>query len=482
LALRCFLAELSATGGLDGSIAAQEAFIMAKKFMGLLTGMAVIGGATLFAQEGAKPAKAAEGTLMVEKKTYPLTHALAYETTIDEEDLIAVVLSGQAVSSEKLKEATEAEKEGQEGNFNRPFLKLEFTKAGALKLWSAGAGNTSLGRRGGNATGELKLQDGRVIGKASQPNETEGMFPSGFDVRFDVALLRAGESLPATVVKKPGPAANVKPSVTGVFKGNGKEAKLAHVSAHWREPFNNQPGMVLVFTEKDHSKDTKPDFNAVFGKFGSALIISLHEDGGIFGCQVVHAAHEKQGFSSIGSIQTNNFTFEDGKVEGELTTDGQVDTFGETWEVNIKFVAPLGEIPKEFQLADSEKPEKEAPDKPTTTKPTTELSEKAPSQPAEDQLNVKDLALTKDASDIEYQALVEHLLFKSKANVKTTCAELSANLKAQGWTTDGSDMVTAASSILKRKRGDAALTIFVKPENGGSQVKIFTEGLSWDEK
>jgi hypothetical protein len=59
---------------------------------------------------------------------------------------------------------------------------------------------------------------------------------------------------------------------------------------------------------------------------------------------------------------------------------------------------------------------------------------------------------------------------------------LAANLKAQGWTKDGSDLVTPASSILKRKRGDAELTIFVKPENGGSNVKIITEGLSWDEK
>jgi hypothetical protein len=66
--------------------------------------------------------------------------------------------------------------------------------------------------------------------------------------------------------------------------------------------------------------------------------------------------------------------------------------------------------------------------------------------------------------------------------VKSVCAELAANLMAQGWTKEGSDLVTAASSILKRKRGDAALTIFVKPENGGSQVQIFTEGLSWDEK
>ena len=105
-----------------------------------------------------------------------------------------------------------------------------------------GAGDVSLGRRtGGNATGEIKLQDGRVIGKASQPNETEGMFPSGLDVRFDVPLLRAGESLPRS--KKPGPAANVKPTVTGIFKGNGKDAKLAYMSAHWREPFGDKPAI-----------------------------------------------------------------------------------------------------------------------------------------------------------------------------------------------------------------------------------------------
>ena len=115
-------------------------------------------------------------------------------------------------------------------------------------------------------------------------------------------------------------------------------------------------------------------------------------------------------------------------------------------------------------------------------KPTTELSEKAAPEPAKDELNVKDLALTKDASDIEYKELVEHVLFKSKANVKSVCAELSANLKAQGWTKEGRDMITPASSILKRKRGDAELTIFVKPDNGGSQVQIFTEGLSWDEE
>src|SRR5437667_623545 len=379
---------------------AQKATIVAKKFIGLLAALVVIGSTgTLFAQQGAKPANAAEGTLMLQGKNYPLTHALAYETTVNEEEVIAVVLSGQAIPGEKLKEAKEKERDGDESDFKRPYIKLQFTKEGALKFWSASAGNTSLGRRLGNATGELKLQEGRVSGKASQPNETEEMFSAGFDVRFDVALLRAGESLPATVAKKPGPAANVKPSVTGVFKGNGKDAKLAHVSAHWREPFSDKPSMVLVFTEKDHSKDKKPDFNAGFGKFGSALIVSLHEDGDIFGCQVVHTAHKKQGFSSIGQIKTNNFQFADGQVQGELTTDGQAEAFGETWEVNLKFVAPLGEIPKEFQVAEAKKPEEDTTEKSATSEAMTELSEKAASKPAKDQLNVKALALTKDASD-----------------------------------------------------------------------------------
>src|SRR5438093_9326478 len=129
---------------------------MAKKFIGLLAGMAVIcGAATLLAQEGAKPAKG-EGMLMLQDKNYPLTHAVAYETTVNGEEVIAVVLSGQAISSEKLKEAIEKEKDSGFADFKRPFLKLDFAKAGQLKFWSAAAGGTSLGRRLGNATGELK--------------------------------------------------------------------------------------------------------------------------------------------------------------------------------------------------------------------------------------------------------------------------------------------------------------------------------------
>ena len=454
---------------------------MIKKFIYLLTAIATMVVMSLFAQE--TTTKAGEGTLVLDKKTYQLGHALAYESTIDDEDAVVAVLSRQPVASETLKEARAAEKDGGEGDFKKPFLKLVFKKTGELKYWSARAGGTQVGRHGGgNAAAELKVMDGRAIGKASQAVEPDAMIPSSYDVRFNVALLKAGEELPASTPKKRGPAANVKPTVSGIFKGNGKDAKLAYVSARWGEPFNGKPGIVLVFTEKEHAMDSKPDFNASFGKFGSALIISLHEDGDIYGCEVVHGALEKKNFSSIGKIETSAFSYDDGKVDGELTTNGPADAFGESWEVKLKFVAPLGEIPKEYQVAEPTKSEtkEETSVKSSTTEESEEEILPNGSKPAAGGLKAKELALTKDAAEIQYNQVVEQLQFKSKSNVKNVCAELAANLKAQGWEKEGPDLVNPTSSILKRKRGEAALTIFVKPDGAGSEVKMMTEGLTWE--
>ncbi|MGI8438111.1 MAG: hypothetical protein ACR2NX_14635 [Chthoniobacterales bacterium] len=66
--------------------------------------------------------------------------------------------------------------------------------------------------------------------------------------------------------------------------------------------------------------------------------------------------------------------------------------------------------------------------------------------------------------------------------MKSASKELSAGLKAQGWTSEGADMIQPNSSILRRKHGAATLTIFVKPADGDSEVKMMTEGLSWDGK
>ena len=401
---------------------------MMKKIRTVFVAVIVLTGATaVVAQQGAKPSATGQGTLTLQDKSYTLKHAVAYETKTYDEEVIAVVLSGQTISGQMLKAAVKAEKNDDFPEFTRPYIRLEFAKSGELKHWSAASSNTSIGRKSaGKATGEFKLESGRLIGKASQPTDSEGMFPTAFDVRFDVPLLKAGET-PTIVEKKHGPAANVKPTVSGVFKGNGKDGKLAFVSARWGEPFSDKAGIVLVFTEKDHAQDKKPEFNAAFAKLGSALIISLHEDGGIYGCQVVHTAHKKQGFSSIGRIRTNDFEYADGKVEGEITTDGEIDTFGEKWDVNIKFVAPLGEIPAALQpkptaaAKDDSDDEDDGDDeadalvKSLTSGPDATAAGETKGQPPVGKLKAKELALTKDASDVEYKGLVGQLAFKSKS-------------------------------------------------------------------
>jgi hypothetical protein len=92
-----------------------------------------------------------------------------------------------------------------------------------------------------------------------------------------------------------------------------------------------------VFTEKDHSKDQKPYIKAGFGDNGSALIITVYPDGQIVGCEVAHTAHKRPGFSSVGSIKTADFKIGDGKVSGTIKTDGEIETFKQKWQVDIRF-------------------------------------------------------------------------------------------------------------------------------------------------
>ena len=134
-----------------------------------------------------------------------------------------------------------------------------------------------------------------------------------------------------------GTAIAADPPVSGKFTGDGKEAKLAYVTAFKGEPLGDKPIIKLVFTEKDHSKNPKPWIKAGFGDFGSALIITVYHDGKIVGCEVAHQAHKMPGFSSLGSIKTSDFKLADGKVSGTIKTDGEVETFRQKWQVDIKF-------------------------------------------------------------------------------------------------------------------------------------------------
>ena len=262
----------------------------------------------------------------------------------------------------------------------------------------------------------------------------------------------------------------VKPTVSGKFVGNGKNAAVKFVTVEEHESFGDKEAVTLVFTEKDPAASKKPSFDAVFGKLGSALIVSVfREDGGIFGCEVAHSAHSKRGFTSLGQIHMVEFEVAGGNVTGHVSTGGTLDTFGEKWEVDLTFAAPL---PEKLRNAPAAKEKTAA----NTPRETSKPEPKASAGPL---IAARKLPLPKDATDVQYKQLVKHIQFSSALPVVAVAGEFSAKLKQQGWKESGRDLIGKANAILKREQGEATLTIMIQPTAAGSVVKVFTEGLDW---
>jgi hypothetical protein len=113
--------------------------------------------------------------------------------------------------------------------------------------------------------------------------------------------------------------------VSGIFKGNDQPAKLAFVSAHKGTPISGKETIKLVFSEKDHSKDERPELKALFGDYGSALVIGIEPDGKVVTCDVAHEAHKQKPISSPASVKMTEFKSERGQISGKIATDGKAE-------------------------------------------------------------------------------------------------------------------------------------------------------------
>lgn len=406
------------------------------------------------------------GNLSLGTKVYKLAHVVAYPVKAGKETATTVLASDRPLNVGEIKQIL-LDNNGQDDKLSlrQPHVKLVFDKSGAATSSYAYADGFTTTAAGSDIAGEIKIAEGRVVGKAKMESQGEGEFQRSFDFQFAVGLLNSGAE------QAPQAAPLAKIGVTGTFKGNGKIARLAYVSARRIEAFDDKPSLMLVFTEKDHAKEQRPDIKAGFGDFGSALLISCHEDGTIFGCEVAHAAHSKKPFSSVGSISTGEFQIAGGQVQGKLSTGGEVEAFGQTWEVELSFATPFTATPKAEPKVSS-KP------KPNTIKPAPEKPVKPALTTAS--LKAKELALPDNATDLDFKKLVEHIHFHHASEVMRLSADLTTRLAAQGWEKDGSDLIRPQSAIMKRKRGEASLSIFVKPGADGSEVRIFTKGLDWE--
>ena len=148
---------------------------------------------------------------------------------------------------------------------------------------------------------------------------------------FSMAIL-------AFVLLLPG-GAFAQSKLSGVYKGNGTPAALTQVVAYKGEPESGQPVTVLVISAKSQAGSSKPPFDALFGKFGDALVVKIFPDGKVYSLDLVHSKLESPGGSIqvFGVLKMTDFKMADGKVSGHLSSGGPSKVRDQTWEVDLTF-------------------------------------------------------------------------------------------------------------------------------------------------
>jgi hypothetical protein len=135
-------------------------------------------------------------------------------------------------------------------------------------------------------------------------------------------------------------AANTAP-VAGKYLGNNKEAKLAYALALPIDDWSGEKAYQIVLTEKDPSAVAKPEFDALFGKLGHALLVKVTQSGKIFGSEICHQDLKRSGVSQVGVLNLEKFKIESNTIHGRFFTNGAAKIFDETWECDLTIAAPI---------------------------------------------------------------------------------------------------------------------------------------------
>src|SRR5437764_8128044 len=130
-------------------------------------------------------------------------------------------------------------------------------------------------------------------------------------------------SVPVLVLLSVAQSSAADSEVSGVFKGNDQPAKLVFVSAHKGTALAGKDTIKLVFTEKDHAKDERPDLKALFGDYGSALMIGIQPDGKVVTCDIAHEALKQKPISSPASVKMSDLRNPGGQIARQLATDAK---------------------------------------------------------------------------------------------------------------------------------------------------------------
>jgi hypothetical protein len=134
--------------------------------------------------------------------------------------------------------------------------------------------------------------------------------------------------------------ASAQGTLSGIDKANGKPAALTQVVAYKGEPESGKPITLLVFTAKDQGKDPKAAFNALFGKYGDAIVVKVFPDGKVYSTDVRHSALDIGPVPSatvFDVVQIKDYEAAGGEISGRVM--GKTDIRGQPWEVDLTFQA-----------------------------------------------------------------------------------------------------------------------------------------------
>jgi hypothetical protein len=261
----------------------------------------------------------------------------------------------------------------------------------------------------------------------------------------------------------------------GTLRLGDKTYKLEHVVVYRTKIFDDDGIAVLVSDKpipvdklKTALRDGKGSDDR-FNLFQPHAKVTFSTEGKV---QFSNAYGDNTSLSVSGPSLTGELTLENGRARGTIRLmpgdeNGHKGSFDACFDV-----AMLATPPPEKKPAEDQKPNANKAGRKSKSKPTADGGA----------VNVHDLPMPKDASNVEYKQLVERIAYESTSDVKTLAAFLSQKLAEQGWEKPDSDLVTPKSAILKREKGEANLTIFVKPAGSGSKVTIMSDGLLWEEK
>ena len=209
----------------------------------------------------------------------------------------------------------------------------------------------------------------------------------------------------------------------------------------------------------------QPNVKITFSKEGNARFFNAYGDGG--------------SVSASGPDLKGQLVVKNGRVKGKCTYTPDEKKNG----FDVQFNLALIPIPQAYldKIAAEKAMQQEKRAKAETQRKAKEEQDAAKAAAAE--LNgpkARSLPLPQGATNVEYQKLTGQIRCQCPSDVVTTANYLAQQFSAQGWAA-GRDLIRPKSAIMKRTKGDATLSIVVRPGDGTTNVQIISKGLSWAE-